>query len=408
MPRRRRAAPTAVDTLRRPTLDDAGRRATLAASGSAGGKRRAAVGARRDALDRRRRGELARLARRRRRRSSQHVGELRRVRRRGRAARASRTRCCSAWAARASCPEVLRAHVRPHGRATPSSHVLDSTDPAQVAAVERQRRPRARRSSSSSSKSGSTLEPNIFKQYFFERVQQAVGRRGGRAALRRDHRSRLASSSRSREGDGFRRIFAGVPIDRRALLGALGLRPGAGGGRSGSTSRASSGARPTMARGLRAARRPPRRTRASCSASILGVAREARPRQADARRLTARSRASAPGSSSSSPSRPASTARASSRSTASRSARPRSTATTALFVYVAPRRRAPTRRRTRRVDALEQAGQPVVRIARRRRATTSAPSSSAGRSRPRSRARSSASIRSTSPTSRRARSRRAR
>ena len=71
------------------------------------------------------------------------------------------------------CPEVLQ---RTFGKQAgfPKLHVLDSTDPAQIHAVER-----AIHLSSTlfivSSKSGTTLEPNIFKQYFFARVQALVG-----------------------------------------------------------------------------------------------------------------------------------------------------------------------------------------------------------------------------------------
>ena len=56
----------------------------------------------------------------------------------------------------------------------PHLHVLDSTDPAQVKAFEHQI-DLANTLFIVSSKSGSTLEPNIFKQYFFERTKQAVG-----------------------------------------------------------------------------------------------------------------------------------------------------------------------------------------------------------------------------------------
>ncbi len=71
------------------------------------------------------------------------------------------------------CPEVLRmtfGHI-PH---FPVLHVLDSTDPAQVKAFEHQIDIR-KTLFIVSSKSGSTLEPNIFKQYFFERAKQIVG-----------------------------------------------------------------------------------------------------------------------------------------------------------------------------------------------------------------------------------------
>jgi glucose-6-phosphate isomerase len=49
----------------------------------------------------------------------------------------------------------------------PKFHVLDSTDPTQIAAIE-SRIDLKRTLFIVSSKSGSTLEPNIFKQYFFE------------------------------------------------------------------------------------------------------------------------------------------------------------------------------------------------------------------------------------------------
>ena len=71
------------------------------------------------------------------------------------------------------CPEVLRMTFGriPH---FPTLHVLDSTDPAQVKAFEHQV-DFAKTLFIVSSKSGSTLEPNIFKQYFFERAKQMVG-----------------------------------------------------------------------------------------------------------------------------------------------------------------------------------------------------------------------------------------
>jgi transaldolase/glucose-6-phosphate isomerase len=71
------------------------------------------------------------------------------------------------------CPEVLRmtfGHI-PH---FPVLHVLDSTDPAQVKAFEHQI-DIPKTLFIVSSKSGSTLEPNIFKQYFFERAKQILG-----------------------------------------------------------------------------------------------------------------------------------------------------------------------------------------------------------------------------------------
>jgi hypothetical protein len=56
----------------------------------------------------------------------------------------------------------------------PELHVLDSTDPAQVKAFEQQLDLK-KTIFIVSSKSGSTLEPNIFKQYFFELMKSTVG-----------------------------------------------------------------------------------------------------------------------------------------------------------------------------------------------------------------------------------------
>ena len=71
------------------------------------------------------------------------------------------------------CPDVLQ---RTFGRISghPQLHVLDSTDPAQIRTME------ARIDLSKtlfivSSKSGTTLEPNILKDYFFDRVSHTVG-----------------------------------------------------------------------------------------------------------------------------------------------------------------------------------------------------------------------------------------
>jgi transaldolase/glucose-6-phosphate isomerase len=60
------------------------------------------------------------------------------------------------------------------------------------------------------SKSGSTLEPNVFKQYFFERVQKTVGAQeaGKRFVAITNPGSKMQQVA---ESDGFRRIFFGVP-----------------------------------------------------------------------------------------------------------------------------------------------------------------------------------------------------
>src|SRR5207245_9328533 len=56
----------------------------------------------------------------------------------------------------------------------PRLHVLNSTDPAQSNSFEGQVN-LAKTLFVVSSKSGTTLEPNIYKQYFFDRVQQLSG-----------------------------------------------------------------------------------------------------------------------------------------------------------------------------------------------------------------------------------------
>src|SRR6202035_369019 len=70
-------------------------------------------------------------------------------------------------------PEVLRMTF---GKTAgyPDLNVLDSTDPAQVKELEN-KIDIARSLFIVSSKSGSTLEPNIFKQYFFLITKQTVG-----------------------------------------------------------------------------------------------------------------------------------------------------------------------------------------------------------------------------------------
>src|SRR4029450_8999917 len=71
------------------------------------------------------------------------------------------------------CPEVWK---ETFGKVpgAPELFILDSTDPAQVRAVE-SKIDLARTLFVVSSKSGSTLEPNIFKAYFFERAKRALG-----------------------------------------------------------------------------------------------------------------------------------------------------------------------------------------------------------------------------------------
>src|SRR5580698_1710157 len=124
------------------------------------------------------------------------------------------------------CPEVLRMTF---GRIThfPTLHVLDSTDPAQVKAFEHQI-DIAKTLFIVSSKSGSTLEPNIFKQYFFERTKQAVGavKVGSHFMAVTDPGSKMQQVS---ETDRFLHIFFGRPSigGRYSALSNFGMVPAA-------------------------------------------------------------------------------------------------------------------------------------------------------------------------------------
>jgi transaldolase/glucose-6-phosphate isomerase len=124
------------------------------------------------------------------------------------------------------CPEVLRMSFGNVG-GYPELHVLDSTDPAQVKAFEN-KVDLANTIFIVSSKSGSTLEPNIFKQYFFERVKQVVGpaAAGSRFIAITDPGSKMQQVA---EADGFRHIFHGVASigGRYSALSDFGMVPAA-------------------------------------------------------------------------------------------------------------------------------------------------------------------------------------
>jgi transaldolase / glucose-6-phosphate isomerase len=109
----------------------------------------------------------------------------------------------------------------------PELYVLDSTDPAQVKAVEN-KVDLKNTLFIVSSKSGSTLEPNVFKQYFFERLQQLVGPKeaGSRFLAITDPGSKMQQVA---ERDGFRRVFPGWPDigGRYSVLSNFGLVPAA-------------------------------------------------------------------------------------------------------------------------------------------------------------------------------------
>jgi len=124
------------------------------------------------------------------------------------------------------CPEVLRMTF---GKIAgfPELHVLDSTDPAQIKAIEK-KLDLKKTLCIVSSKSGSTLEPNIFKQYFFGRVGKAVGDKvvGSRFIAVTDPGSKMQQVA---EDDKFWKIFAGDPSigGRYSALSNFGMVPAA-------------------------------------------------------------------------------------------------------------------------------------------------------------------------------------
>ncbi len=103
----------------------------------------------------------------------------------------------------------------------PKMHVLDSTDPAQIRAIESQIDVK-KTLFIVSSKSGSTLEPNIFKQYFYERS----GRDGSHFFAITDPGSKMQQVA---EADRFRSIFYGLPSigGRYSALSDFGMVPAA-------------------------------------------------------------------------------------------------------------------------------------------------------------------------------------
>jgi transaldolase/glucose-6-phosphate isomerase len=124
------------------------------------------------------------------------------------------------------CPEVLSL-TYPEVPGFPRLHILDSTDPAQIRTIESKINI-AKTLFIVSSKSGSTLEPNIYKQYFFERAQQTVGadKAGSRFIAITDPGSKMQQVG---ERDRFRHIFYGLPSigGRYSALSNFGMVPGA-------------------------------------------------------------------------------------------------------------------------------------------------------------------------------------
>jgi glucose-6-phosphate isomerase len=124
------------------------------------------------------------------------------------------------------CPEVLE-KTYGHVAGFPRLHVLDSTDPAQIKAFEK-KVDLGNTLFVVSSKSGSTLEPNIFKQYFFHQAKLAVGadKAGSRFIAVTDPGSKMEKVA---QGDHFRHIFHGLPSigGRYSALSNFGMVPAA-------------------------------------------------------------------------------------------------------------------------------------------------------------------------------------
>ena len=126
-------------------------------------------------------------------------------------------------------PEVL-AETFAKKSGFPKLHVLDSTDPAQVRAMEK-KIDIAKTLFIVSSKSGGTTEPNVMKDYFFDRVAKAIGadKAGHRFIAVTDPGSSL---ERVATKQGFARIFHGDPTigGRYSVLSPFGLVPAAAAG----------------------------------------------------------------------------------------------------------------------------------------------------------------------------------
>ena len=116
------------------------------------------------------------------------------------------------------CPEVLGLTF---GKT--NFHILDSTSPAQIKSVE-SKIDIEKTLFIVASKSGSTLEPNCFKQYFFDLVSKRVGQEnaGRQFVAITDPDSKMEKIAKV---DGFRYIFYGKPEigGRFSALSAFGM-----------------------------------------------------------------------------------------------------------------------------------------------------------------------------------------
>jgi glucose-6-phosphate isomerase len=122
------------------------------------------------------------------------------------------------------CPEVL-AETFGQQPEFPALRILDSTDPAQVKAV-RESLDLRETLIIVASKSGSTLEPNILKQYFLDQMEDALSAEeaGSHFVAITDPGSKMEQVAKA---DGFRYIFYGDPRigGRYSALSNFGLVP---------------------------------------------------------------------------------------------------------------------------------------------------------------------------------------
>ena len=109
----------------------------------------------------------------------------------------------------------------------PRLQIVDSTDPAQLRRIEASIDLK-KTLFIVSSKSGSTLEPNIFKQYFFARASEALG-----AAEAAKHFVAItdpgSAVEKMADREGFRAVFHGLPTigGRYSVLSDFGMAPAA-------------------------------------------------------------------------------------------------------------------------------------------------------------------------------------
>ena len=127
------------------------------------------------------------------------------------------------------CPEVLRQTLDAEP-GSPTLHVLDSTDPRQIASTEAEL-DLTKTLVIVSTKSGGTLEPNILKDYFLDKIGVVAGPRESPShfVAVTDPGSPFEAVAKQ---TGFRDIFYGLPSigGRYSALSAFGIAPAAAAG----------------------------------------------------------------------------------------------------------------------------------------------------------------------------------